>query len=62
MPLVIKVVLLTATEAAKKTGLSRKTIWKHCDQGHFPNAKKVGQNWWIPENDLEKFFKKKEDK
>ena len=48
--------ILTVKQAAERLESSRSTIRLWCQQGKFPNAKKivtpVGEHWEIPEGDL----------
>jgi hypothetical protein len=43
---------LTASEAAKATGVDRRTIGRRLKNDDFPNAHKVDGSWRIPVTDL----------
>jgi len=47
---------LSPKAAAKRLGLTPATITRWCRQGKFPNAKKIGRVWRIPEEDLFRGF------
>ncbi len=40
--------LITASEAARRLGVSRSRITVLCQQGRIPDAQKVGTVWVIP--------------
>ena len=44
--------MITASQAAKETGWSRRTIRKWCQQGKIAGAIKKGNRWYIPEEAL----------
>lgn len=48
-------VLLSATEAAKVMGLSRRQVGELCRRGKLPGARKVGLNWAIPMESVENY-------
>ena len=44
-------------ETAELLGLSTRSISTRLKKGDFPNAKKVGKEWRIPEEDIRSFLK-----
>jgi excisionase family DNA binding protein len=51
--------LITATEAARRYGVSTQTMVNWLQQGRVPNAQKVGREWAIPESALEQIERPK---
>jgi predicted site-specific integrase-resolvase len=47
--------LLTTADLAARYAVSPRTVNGWCRRGRFPNARKKGRDWWIPETDLEGF-------
>ena len=49
--------LLTTTAAAERIGTTQGTVrvWLNTDPGRFPNARRFGNTWLIPEGDLKGF-------
>jgi hypothetical protein len=51
--------LLTVTQVAERLGADVRSIRNLCSQGNvFPNAKRYGPYWLIPETDLKGFVKR----
>lgn len=44
----VKELILTPAEFAERIGCTERTIQKHCREGLYPGAKKVGGKWKIP--------------
>jgi predicted site-specific integrase-resolvase len=47
--------MLTTKEAAARLGVEIVTAKGYCQRGVFPNARKVGRDWIIPETDIANF-------
>jgi len=41
---------ITASEAAKKWGITQRRVQTLCSQGRIDGTFKLGENWAIPEN------------
>lgn len=44
-------------ETSEIIGISTRTIYTYIRKGIFPNAKKIGREWQIPENDIRNYLK-----
>jgi len=49
--------LLTTDDIAKRFTVARITAIKWCVRGLFPNARKYGRDWLVPDSDLLMFKK-----
>jgi excisionase family DNA binding protein len=51
--------MLTTSQVAERLGVGRSTVNLWCRQGKFPNAEAraevIGNVWYVPASDLEKF-------
>ncbi len=52
----------TITEVARILHRHPNTIRIWCQQGVFPNARKIGRGWYIPKIDIEPEVKEKKEK
>ena len=46
---------MTATEAAKKLGLTTGHIRQLCIDGKFPDAEKMGKTWIVPKESVDNY-------
>ena len=44
-------------QTAEIIGVSTRTIYTYLYGGKFPNAKKIGREWQIPEKDIRNYLK-----